>query len=174
MTVSRYWQATRAGWAARIGAWLRPAGRGLAGAAPDPTVGGASIPPLPVGGGDWIAHRAADGGWLLRGTEQRGWTTLTPRGFQEFRVRVAAAGGCMTTVEPIAGSRDADAQVRRRTVGHWLDGDTRDRPAILRQQGGWVEYYYYRLGNPLSYERMGLATRATAHPAALAGLPRAA
>ena len=50
----------------------------------------------------------------------------------------------MTTVEGIAGSRDAEAQVRRRTVGYWLDGDTREQPAVLRRQGGWVEYYYYR------------------------------
>ena len=117
----------------------------------------APMAPLPPAGpGGWFAQEAPDGSWRIRDTEGGPWHRLDGRSFGEFRVQVADAGSIMLAVQ-LRQENGRLVEIRHRTVGHSLDGDRRDCPAIRRRCDRWIEYFYYTAGNPRGHERMSLA-----------------
>jgi hypothetical protein len=123
-------------------------------------------PAIPQDGGDWFACRTPGEAWRLREVGQTDWHALDDRGFRVFQAQVAESGGRMETLT-IEWDGPRRVEVRQRTLGHSLDGDRRDCPAILRRSEGWVDFHYYRAGNPVGHER--LSRDHWGHPAGAAG-----
>src|SRR5689334_22310522 len=84
---------------------------------------------VPAGGGTWMAARGpGDHDWFVRSSEGS-WVRMGDAAFRNLQGRVADAGGVMVTREVVIEGGERVETVCR-TLGHRLDGETRDTPGL--------------------------------------------